>query len=77
MRTNKLTCRKVTANFKKAELPVKHIVSGKTVKPSSTIANPKSLDFFYQFAKLDERGCIQDGGEPGKHDGSGLAKPKL
>ncbi|KAF4450489.1 acetoacetate-CoA ligase [Fusarium austroafricanum] len=40
----------VTATFKKVELPVKHIVSGRKVKPSTTIVNPHSLDFFYQFA---------------------------
>jgi acetoacetyl-CoA synthetase len=41
-----------TINGKKVELPVKQIVSGHRVKPSSTLANPESLDFYYQFADL-------------------------
>lgn len=44
----------VTINGKKVELPVKQIVSGHIVKPSSTLANPESLDFYYKFAKLEE-----------------------
>lgn len=43
--------RQTTINTKKVELPVKQIVSGQIVKPSGTLANPESLDFFYQFAK--------------------------
>ena len=43
-----------TVNGKKVELPVKQIVSGKTVKPSGTLANPESLQFYYQFAKVEE-----------------------
>ncbi len=43
-----------TVNLKKVELPVKHIVSGKTIKPSGTLANPGSLDYYYQFAKIEE-----------------------
>lgn len=42
-----------TVNQKKVELPVKHIVSGRTVKPSGTLLNPQSLDFYYQFARDD------------------------
>lgn len=41
-------------NLKKVELPVKQIVSGHTVKPSGTLLNPQSLDFYYQFAKIEE-----------------------
>jgi acetoacetyl-CoA synthetase len=41
-------------NGKKVELPVKQIVSGKIVKPSGTLANPQSLQFYYQFAKVEE-----------------------
>lgn len=41
-------------NGKKVELPVKQIVSGKIVKPSGTLANPESLQFYYQFAKVEE-----------------------
>ncbi|KAL9107157.1 MAG: hypothetical protein Q9227_007937 [Pyrenula ochraceoflavens] len=43
-----------TINLKKVELPVKQIVSGHTVKPSDTLANPGCLDFYYQFAKVEE-----------------------
>ena len=48
--TNGLTLTKVTINGKKVELPVKEIVSGKTIVPSGTLANPQSLKFYYQFA---------------------------
>lgn len=44
----------VTVNGKKVELPVKAIVSGKTVKPSGTLLNPGSLDFFYRFQSVEE-----------------------
>lgn len=40
-----------TVNLKKVELPVKQIVSGKRVKPSGTLGNPGSLDFYYQYAE--------------------------
>ena len=40
--------------MKKVELPVKHIVSGRRIKPSGTLLNPQSLDFYYQFAKVEE-----------------------
>ncbi|KAI5865541.1 hypothetical protein GGS23DRAFT_432359 [Durotheca rogersii] len=43
-----------TINLKKVELPVKQIISGQIVKPSSTLLNPESLDFYYQFAKIEE-----------------------
>lgn len=43
-----------TVNGKKVELPVKKIVCGKTVKPSGTLLNPKSLDFFYRFQKVED-----------------------
>ncbi|KAI1776373.1 acetoacetyl-coenzyme A synthetase [Hypoxylon cercidicola] len=43
-----------TVNLKKVELPVKQIVSGQTIKPSGTLLNPKSLDYYYQFAKVEE-----------------------
>ncbi|KAL2179040.1 uncharacterized protein P884DRAFT_219966 [Thermothelomyces heterothallicus CBS 202.75] len=43
-----------TVNLKKVELPVKQIVSGRIIKPSGTLANPKSLDYYYQFAKVEE-----------------------
>ncbi|KAI1614735.1 acetoacetate-CoA ligase [Exophiala viscosa] len=40
-----------TVNGKKVELPVKQIVSGKVIKPSGTLLNPESLDYYYRFAK--------------------------
>ncbi|KAK4622071.1 Acetoacetyl-CoA synthetase [Fulvia fulva] len=43
-----------TINLKKVELPVKQIVSGKTVKPSDTLANKDCLNFYYQFAKVEK-----------------------
>ncbi|PYH49320.1 acetoacetyl-CoA synthase [Aspergillus saccharolyticus JOP 1030-1] len=42
-----------TVNGKKVELPVKQIVSGKVIKPSGTLLNPQSLDYYYRFAKDD------------------------
>ncbi|KAK5993475.1 Acetoacetyl-CoA synthetase [Cladobotryum mycophilum] len=44
----------VTVNGKKVELPVKQIISGKTIKPSGTLLNPQSLDFFYRFQKIED-----------------------
>ena len=41
-------------NLKKVELPVKQIVSGKTIKASGTLANPESLEYYEQFAKVEE-----------------------
>ncbi|KAF2462785.1 acetyl-coenzyme A synthetase [Lindgomyces ingoldianus] len=43
-----------TVNLKKVELPVKQIVSGRIIKPSGTLANPESLQFYYQFANVEE-----------------------
>lgn len=43
-----------TINMKKVELPVKQIVSGYTIKPSGTLANPQSLEYYYQFAKVED-----------------------
>lgn len=43
-----------TVNLKKVELPVKQIVSGRIIKPSGTLANPESLKFYEQFAKVEE-----------------------
>lgn len=40
-----------TVNGKLVELPVKQIVSGKKIKPSGTLLNPESLEFYYQFAE--------------------------
>ncbi|KAG9648472.1 acetoacetate-CoA ligase, partial [Aureobasidium melanogenum] len=43
-----------TVNLKKVELPVKRIVSGEKVKPSGTLLNPQSLEYYYKFAKVEE-----------------------
>jgi acetoacetyl-CoA synthetase len=43
-----------TINLKKVELPVKQIVSGHVVKPSSTLMNPESLKYYYQFADIEK-----------------------
>ncbi|KAL0944562.1 acetoacetate-CoA ligase [Colletotrichum truncatum] len=43
----------MTATFKKLELPVKAIVSGKMVTPSSAVMNPGSLEFFHQFVNIE------------------------
>ncbi|QKX63133.1 uncharacterized protein TRUGW13939_10301 [Talaromyces rugulosus] len=41
----------MTLNAKKVELPIKHIVSSRAIKPSSSLANPACLDFYYDFAR--------------------------
>ena len=46
-----------TVNGKKVELPVKQIVCGKRVKPSGTLLNPGSLEFYYRFA--EDRGLVE------------------
>nr|POF14267.1 acetoacetyl-coa synthetase [Quercus suber] len=43
-----------TINLKKVELPVKQIVSGRIITPSNTLANKHCLEFYYQFAKVEE-----------------------
>jgi acetoacetyl-CoA synthetase len=49
-----LMSQQTTVNLKKVELPVKQIVSGQIIKPSGTLLNPESLDYYYQFAKVEE-----------------------
>lgn len=49
-----LMCMQTTVNLKKVELPVKRIVCGERVKPSGTLLNPQSLDYYYKFAKVEE-----------------------
>lgn len=44
----------VTVNGKKTEVPVKKIVCGQNLEVSSTIVNPGSLDWYKQFAELDQ-----------------------
>jgi len=43
-----------TVNGKKIEIAVKQIVSGSTLKPSGTVANPESLQLYYKFRNLEE-----------------------
>ncbi|KZT71816.1 acetoacetate-CoA ligase [Daedalea quercina L-15889] len=47
-----------TVNGKKIEIAVKQIVSGSTLKPSGTVANPESLKLYYKF--LDLEGLISN-----------------
>lgn len=42
----------MTINGKKAEVPVKRIMSGQSVATSSTIVNPNALDWFRELSKL-------------------------
>ncbi|KAL2851929.1 acetoacetyl-CoA synthase [Aspergillus pseudoustus] len=44
----------MTVNGKKVEVPVKQIVSGHTVKPSASMMNPQSLEFYYKFVHVEE-----------------------
>lgn len=44
-----------TVNLKKVELPVKLILCGKTVVPSTTLRNPESLDYYYRFVDIEKR----------------------
>lgn len=46
-----------TTNLKKVELPVKRIVSGHIIQPSSTLLNPESLAFYYRFANVEDLGA--------------------
>lgn len=46
--------KQTTVNLKKVELPVKQIVSGRIIKPSGTLLNPESLDYYYKFAKVED-----------------------
>lgn len=50
-----ITCQihQTTVNLKKVELPVKQIISGKRVQPSGTLLNPRSLEFYYRFAEVE------------------------
>jgi len=43
----------MTVNGKKTELPVRKIVSGQKITPSSTIVNPGCLKWYEQFAMVD------------------------
>ena len=41
-------------NGKKIEIAVKQIVSGSTLTPSGTVANPDSLRLYYKFRDVDD-----------------------
>jgi acetoacetyl-CoA synthetase len=41
-------------NFKKVELPVKQIISGIHIQPSSTLANPECLKYYVQFFDIEK-----------------------
>ncbi|KAL6155251.1 hypothetical protein ACJQWK_01225 [Exserohilum turcicum] len=43
-----------TVNLKKVELPVKQIVSGVKIKPSGTLLNPQSLEYYEQFVQVED-----------------------
>jgi acetoacetyl-CoA synthetase len=60
-----------TVNLKKVELPIKQIVSGKVIKPSGTLANPESLRFYEQFAKVEK--VLEEM----RRDKEGVVKSKL
>lgn len=42
-----------TINGKKIEAAVKQTISGKDVKPSNTVSNPKSIEYFKRFRELE------------------------
>jgi len=50
-----------TVNNKKIEIAVKQIVSGVTIKPSGTVANPESLQQYYKYRDIESLGAE---GEP-------------
>ncbi|KAG7091380.1 hypothetical protein E1B28_010418 [Marasmius oreades] len=43
-----------TVNGKKIEIAVKQIVSGSTMKPSGTVANPESLKLYYKYKDIEK-----------------------
>jgi acetoacetyl-CoA synthetase len=43
-----------TVNNKRIEIAVKQIVSGSSLKPSGTVANPESLELYYKFRHLEQ-----------------------
>ncbi|KAK7043175.1 hypothetical protein VNI00_008529 [Paramarasmius palmivorus] len=43
-----------TVNGKKIEIAVKQIISGSTLKPSGTVANPESLQLYYKYRDLEK-----------------------
>jgi len=51
----------MTVNGKKTEIPVKKLVCGQSVTPSSTVANPHALRWYERFAHLDAEGVGRAG----------------
>ncbi|KAF5327935.1 hypothetical protein D9758_018049 [Tetrapyrgos nigripes] len=43
-----------TINGKKVEIAVKQIVSGMTMKPSGTVANPEALQLYYKYKDIEK-----------------------
>ena len=43
----------MTINGKKVEIAVKNVISGKEVKPSSTVQNPETIEWFKRFRELE------------------------
>ncbi|KAH8093865.1 acetoacetate-CoA ligase [Cristinia sonorae] len=52
-----------TVNGKKIEIAVKQIVSGSTLKPSGTVANPESLKLYYKFRHLEDLDLVDGRGK--------------
>ena len=50
-----------TVNNKKIEIAVKQIVSGSTLKPSGTVANPDSLQLYYKYRHLESLPEVKSG----------------
>ena len=50
-----------TVNGKKVEIAVKQIVSGSTLKPSGTVANPESLQLYYKYRELEKLQGVEGG----------------
>ncbi|EEB96790.1 hypothetical protein MPER_04013 [Moniliophthora perniciosa FA553] len=42
-----------TVNGKKIEIAIKQIVSGSTMNPSGTVANPESLQLYYKHKDIE------------------------
>jgi len=51
-----------TVNNKKIEIAVKQIVSGSKIKPSGTVANPESLQHYYQYQNIED--LVKSTGNP-------------
>uniref|UniRef100_A0A0W0FQT6 AMP-dependent synthetase/ligase domain-containing protein n=1 Tax=Moniliophthora roreri TaxID=221103 RepID=A0A0W0FQT6_MONRR len=47
-----------TVNGKKIEIAVKQIVSGSSLKPSGTVANPESMQLYYKYRNIEKVNSI-------------------